>query len=115
MTDIPREAEANALIEQTFDASDPLQVNNARKKAGRKKREDLDFIQGVMSLAQGRKWVYEFLKECDVYGNPIVQGDTHATYFNLGKRNIGQLLLQDVQQFDDYYLKMLKEARERQQ
>lgn len=112
MVDIPATIEAENNLEKPFDASDPEAVNVSRKKAGRKRRERLEFVEGMMTLHQGRKWLWELMEKCFVHGNPLVQGDTHATYFNLGQQNIGKLVLQDVQEFPELYVKMVKEAKE---
>ena len=50
--------------------------------------------------------------KCFIHGNPVVQGDPHATYFNLGQQNIGKLILQDVQEFSELYILMVKEAKD---
>lgn len=112
MADIPAIVEAEMNLETPYDASDPEQVNKSRKSAGRNRRARLEFVEGMMTLPQGRKWLWELMSKCFIHGNPVVQGDTHATFFNLGQQNIGKLVLQDVQEFPELYVQMVKEAKE---
>lgn len=113
MTTIPQTVEAEIEQEKPFDASDPKQVNESRKKAGRKNRERLEFIEGMMSIPQGRKWIWELMESCFIHSNPLVANDTHGTYFNLGQQNIGKRVLADVQQFPELYVRMCNEMRSR--
>jgi len=107
-----REREAELIVEEQYDASDKKTVNNARKKGARLERERLEFVQAIMSTAQGRKWMYDLMVMCNVFGNPLVPMDTHATYFHLGMQNVGKKLLQDVgDAAPDEYTLMLKEAK----
>jgi hypothetical protein len=112
MVDIAATVEAEMNLEKPFDASDSEQVNKSRKVAGRNRRARLDFVEGMMTLPQGRKWLWELMEYCSVHGSPVVQGDTHATYFNLGQQNIGKRVLADVQEFSALYVQMVKEAKE---
>lgn len=112
MVDIPATVEAENNLEKAYDASDEEQVTAARKKGGRNRRSRLEFIQAMMELPEGRKWLWEIMQKCFVFGNPVVQNDSHATYFNLGQQNIGKLILQDVQEFAELYVKMVAEAKE---
>lgn len=110
MGDPIQELEAKEALEKPYDAGDPEQVNTARKKAGRKKAERLRVVEALMQHEQGRRWVYEWMQACHIYGNPVVMGDPHATYFNLGQENIGKWLLSDVvAAAPDNYLLMLEE------
>lgn len=110
MANIPAQLEAAENLEQPYDAGDAEQVKNARKKTGRNRRARLEFVEAVMEQPQGRKYFWELLEKCFIHGNPVVQGDPHATYFNLGQQNVGKLILQDVQEFSELYVLMVKEA-----
>lgn len=112
MVDIPATVEAEINLERGYDANDPEQVNRARKKAGSTRRERLEFVKAMMDLPQGRKWLWELMKRCHVTGNPVFQGDTHMTYFNLGMQNVGKMILADTQEFPDLYILMANESRE---
>lgn len=113
MADNAAIAEAELITEKPFDASDPKQVNEARKRAGRKKRNDLDFIKAIMTVQEGRAWMLDLLNTCNIFGNPVVTGDPYFTYHNIGSQNIGKKLLQDINEAaPDEYVMMMKEAKE---
>ena len=100
---------AEEAEERDYDAGDPEQVNKARKKAGRNKAEKLRVVEGIMSVPEGRKWLYEILKRCHVFSTPF-QNDPYATAFNCGEQNIGQMLLADiVAAAEDQYVVMCRE------
>ncbi len=110
--DIPAVAEAETNAEVPYDAADPTQVAVARKKSGRNRRARLDFIQAMMELPEGRKWLSGLMERCFVFGNPMVQGDANGTFFNLGQQNIGKMILADVTEFPELYSVMMKESKE---
>lgn len=112
MSDTIRQIEANEAIETPYDASDPKQVNNARKKSSKKLADRLRVVEALMQHPEGRRWIYEMLQWCHIYGNPVVSNDTHGTYFNLGQENVGKRLLADVvTAAPDNYLKMIEENK----
>jgi hypothetical protein len=112
--DYPAIAEAEMVAEKPYDAGDAEQVNEARKKAGRKKREDLDVVHALMQHAKGRMWLYEWLEACKIFSSPIVPNDTHFTYHNIGEQNIGKRLLQQITEAaPEQYMLMMQEAREK--
>lgn len=112
MADIPAIAEEESITEKAYDASDEAEVSKARKNGGRNRRARLEFIQAMMELPEGRKWLWGLLEKCFVFGNPVVQNDPYGTYFNLGQQNIGKIVLQDVQAFSELYVKMVNEAKD---
>ena len=113
MVDVPRDVEAERLAEIPFNASDPEQVNAARKKAARLERSRLRLVEELMKVKEGRMYVWDFLESCHINGNPVVPGDTQATYFNLGQQNVGKLVLMDAMQFPENYVLMVSEAKVR--
>lgn len=111
--DYPGTAEQEILSEEAYNAADKTAVNNARKKTARLRKEELEFISAIMSLPKGRKWMLNMLTICKTFNNPIVPGDTHFTYHNIGEQNIGKKLLQDINDASpEQYTLMMKEARE---
>lgn len=111
MVDVPLTLEAELLTEKSFDASDKAQVNEARKRAGRKTKEKFDFIKHMMDSPQGRKYFFDFMESCAVFSNPLVPQDTHATYYHLGRQSVGKQILSEVQQFPDLYVLMMQESK----
>lgn len=98
----------------SFDASDPDQVERQAKKAARFQSERAEVLTNIMSSAAGRAWVYDLLAFCNSFGNPIIPGDTHLTYAHIGMQNVGKMLLDQINTAaPDRYLPMLREARSR--
>lgn len=113
MGDHIQKLEAEAEAEKPFNAADPKQVNNARKKASRQRSERLRVINALMQHVDGRKWVYELLARCHIYSNPFVPGQPDTTAHNCGEKNIGLMILADVlAAAPDEYLQMCKENAE---
>lgn len=105
-------AEAELIAEKPYDAGDPEQVNQARKRAGRKKRDELDFMKHIMEMQQGRAWMYKLLEDCKCFGSPIVPGDPYFTYHNIGEQNIGKRLLIEINEAaPEEYVLMMREAK----
>ncbi len=113
MVDYPLTAEEELLQEEAYNAGDKQQVNNARKKDARERKEELDYIRHIMSTPAGRKWMMKLLNTCKTFSNPIVPGETHYTYHNLGEQNIGKKYLQDINDgAPDDYVRMMKESKD---
>lgn len=113
MTDQVAKLEAEELAEQPYDTSDPKQVNTARKKAARVRREQREVVRELMSTTQGRAWLYQKLEECHIWTPSFVPADPYSTAFKEGERNIGARLLADIMDAaPDQYVAMVKEAKE---
>lgn len=111
MADPIAENEALEVSEKPYDASDPKAVNNARKKAGRKKASELEVVRTIMSTTQGRAWMYSLLESCFIFGNQFVAGMPDSTAYNCGMSNVGKRIMQDIMKSaPDLYLKMCKEG-----
>lgn len=95
MADKVRELEAEETPERPFDASDPKQVNTARKKHARKKVEERETLRTLMQYENGRRFIYDSIK-CILDGNPVIPGDPHSTYFNLGQEYRARGIFQEV-------------------
>ena len=95
------------------DLSDPRAVRerNRSLKLAAKQRQEM--IMAVMSMPQGREWVWDILEWCHPFANPFRESPTQ-TAFLAGEMNIGQRLLAEVQAATpDLYMQMTTEARER--
>ena len=98
---------------EQYNADDRAQVNKARKKAAREKSQRNEVIQGIMSVKEGRKWVYHILETAEMFGNPHVTGDVYATHINIGMANLGKLIWGEVEEAaPESCALMLKEARQ---
>lgn len=113
MADRIREIEAEQEVEKPYDASDSKQVNNARKKAARKMSDRLRMVEGIMTLKEGRKWLFDFMQSCDMFGNALVQGDAYGTHFRLGQQDAAKRILLDcIAASPELYVQMMKEGNE---
>ncbi len=109
MVDTVRQLEAEEVVEKAYDASDPKQVNEARKKEGRLKRTERELTQAMMSHVNGRFFLYNLVK-CVVEGDPLSIGDPHATYYNLGQERKARELFKEMIKIDpEGFTEMLQE------
>lgn len=108
------QSEAYIDSNTNYDASDPKKVNEARKKAGRQKKQRLDMIAGIMELKVGRAWLQERLSvDCHIYAPSHVIGDPYQTAFRDGERHIGLKLLEDIMTAaPERFMLMCKEAKQ---
>lgn len=98
--------------ESSVDTNDPVQVNEARKRAGRKRVSRLHFVQAAMDTPQGRAWFHDFLLSCNMFSSPFSPGASDVTNFRLGEMNVGLRILADIQKVaPKQYLDMLKENK----
>lgn len=98
------------MDEQGYDASDPKQVNNARKKAARAALERKEVVQAIMGQKQGRAFLYDYLTKCNTFSSPFT-GIREQTDFNCGKQHIGHLIQEDIMLASpENYWKMITEA-----
>jgi hypothetical protein len=112
MVDHPAVAAAELETAQPYDTSDPKQVNTARKRAARFRRERLDEVRTIMGRESGRAWVYGHLESCSIFSTTFTHGDPHASSFKEGERNAGLRLLADVMEAaPDQYVVMVREGK----
>ncbi len=98
-------------IEQDYNADDPEQVNRARKKAAREKIQHDEVIRGIMSVKEGRKWVYHILAFSSMFGDPVGP-DVYATHVNIGMANIGKMIWAEIEDAaPEFCSLMLREAK----
>lgn len=100
--------------DEPYDSSDPQQVNQAKSRAGRRKKARLDYIRTIMETTAGREWVYGLLLACDTFRTPFEATNEHGTSFRAGKQWVGLLVWADVTAAaPDLYPKMIDEANKR--
>jgi arsenate reductase-like glutaredoxin family protein len=72
-------------------ASDPVQVKEASRKARFQERgEDAD-LRAVLSMPEGRRFLMRHLRRCGLDIDPIVSSGSE-TYARLGQRNVADNL-----------------------
>lgn len=73
----------------------------------RRRQEDVLF---VLSTTQGRRFYWELMKRCGIFETSMTGNNT--TFFNEGMRNIGLMLLNDLNELaPQAYLKMMEESK----
>lgn len=113
MADKVAETQAVDEQEESYDTSNPQQVNTARKKAARTKADRLRFVQAAMQTVEGRGWFHDILVRCHITRNPYMAGDPQATAFRCGEQNIGLQILDDIQTAaPQLYIDMITENKE---
>ncbi len=108
-------AENNILNEQPYNAADEKQVIEARKKEARRRKEELEYINIIMSTPRGRKWMCALIALGDPLVTPYAPGNTpEHTHVNIGAQKIPQKLMMDIREAaPEMYVKMLTEALEK--
>lgn len=95
-------------------SDDALAEENARRDAGRRRKDDLDVLRKLMRTPQGRDWMYRHLDACHIYENPALFDNVPGTFFRLGEQNVGkQLLIQLEAASLDLYMTMKREHEEK--
>lgn len=94
--DTVKAIQAEDEAELPVDTSNPVEVNNARKKYARTRATRLKFVEAAMTTFEGRSWFYDTLVRCKVFNTPYTI-DPYQTAFNCGMANIGLQVLDDVQ------------------
>lgn len=91
-------------------AADPEQVKEAEQKEKRGRDLELDDMATILSMPQGRRFIWRYLEACGVFRTSFT-GD-NATFYNEGQRNVGLRLLADVNEAaPESYALMLQESR----
>lgn len=93
----------------TYDAGDEAQVSKKKTKAQLRREKELEELRQVLSSRAGRSVIWRILGWCGVYDSSFTGNST--TFFNEGKRKIGQLLIEELAAADKrVYAKMQLEA-----
>lgn len=82
-------------------------AREAQRAAVRARKTSLELL---MTTVLGRKFLWDFLAACHVFSMSYTPGSFDATAFREGERNVGQLLLMDLQRWCPRdYLTMTRE------
>lgn len=105
------EEEARELAEKPFNASDEKDVNEARKRSGRKKKRQREILKVMMGNEDGRTLMFDFVR-CVIEGDPMVPGDQYSTYYNLGQERKARALFREIVKIcPEEFVKMMKEQK----
>lgn len=113
MATIVQQLEAEDNLVTPYDASDEKSVTDARKKEGRKKAKEREDYISLMDHENGRRFLWSFCAAA-VVGNPVVAGDLHSTYFNLGQeRKARELFIELLRVCPKLVASMIEENMEK--
>jgi len=99
------------------DIGDQTTIDNASKEATRRDAEDLETFRIWMSHPKGRDLLFRIIFERCHLGATFTaydntgRTDTHRTYLDLGERNIGAFLDEQLRRHPELYMKMLSEQQ----
>lgn len=92
-----------------FNASDPVQVADKRRKAGRKRKAEEQVVYTIMSTQSGREWMHSLLSSCHCFSSSFT-GESLSMAFKEGERNIGLILTAQIMKAaPGEFIQMLKE------
>jgi hypothetical protein len=92
-------------------AGDAKQVRKAGITEKLRRERELDDLRRLMDTDYGRRHVWLQLCRCKIFETSFTGNNT--TFFNEGQRNIGLMLLADINEVcPEAYLVMLKEAKQ---
>lgn len=94
--------EPTEIIEEApFDASDKQQVDEKKRRAGRDARRARDVLAGLVSLQDGRRWLWDLMKDLMTLDKQVMVGDTgYAQGFHDGQREVGLRMMRMVAKAD---------------
>ena len=92
-------------------ASNEVQVKEAKAKEKFGREQELADLIFVLSTVNGRRLIWRYLCSCGIYKQSAdVSGSW--TYFNEGKRSVGNMMLADIMEcMPDAYITMMKESK----
>lgn len=99
------------------DISDQATVDNASKEAARRDAEDLETFRIWLSHPKGRDLLFRIIFErchiSETFTAVDLQGrsDPLRTYLDLGERNIGAWLDEQLRRHPELYMRMLSEQQ----
>lgn len=92
--------------------ADKSQIKEQENRVRRKDERDLEDMRFILATTQGRRVIWRYLETCGVFKSSANNSGSW-TYFYEGQRNIGLMLLADVENASpEAYLQMKKEAKE---
>lgn len=94
-----------------FNAADEEQVQERTRKEKRGRELELEDMAALLATKGGRRVIWRYLTACGVFRTSF--DGSSRTYFAEGMRNVGLMLLADINEADPQaYVTMLKESQE---
>jgi hypothetical protein len=96
-----------------MDTSNKKIVRELEKRAKHLERVRHEVINGIMSVANGREWMFDVLSRCHVFASSFTR-DSLTTAFVEGERNVGLQIFNDIMQIcPEQFIQMMREANGR--
>ena len=77
-------------------------------------QQDIEDLRALLSIREGARFFARLLAACGVFRLSYTPGDTHATAFAEGQRNIGLTVYSDLLEVDPDVQKLVRQGiRER--
>lgn len=100
------------MTNHKVNAADPEQIREATAKEKLMIDQEAADMKAVLETPQGRRMLWRFMEASGVYTQSAVQSGSW-TYFNEGRRCIGNMILSKILQAGpEYYLQMMNENKE---
>lgn len=95
---------------KNYNAADEESVRTRKRKDEQVRDRELHDMRSVMETVEGRRFVWRLLSQAGVFRTSFTGNST--TFFNEGMRNIGLIVMADVQEAcADKYLEMMNESK----
>ena len=92
------------------DQDDPVKLKRKEIEGRLERRKELADVAFVLSSEEGRRFYWRLMKRCGIHKSSMTGNNT--TFFNEGERNIGLIMLAELEEADpEAYLKCLKAER----
>jgi len=96
-----------------YDASNRRDVRTAQKQAKVAEQQRKEIMNGIMSVAPGRKWMCELLETCHIFATSFSDSQLRMAFME-GQREIGLRMLSDIMgACPDQYVEMMRERNAR--
>lgn len=96
-------------------AANPGMVKNQERKSKDARKQAVEDIRLILSSVNGRRFFWRYLTECGVFKTSFT-GNSENTIFLEGQRNIGLMLMSDLNEADPKaYITMLNENQKENQ
>lgn len=94
-----------------YNAADESQVEERKNKELKGRELELSDMAAILATVEGRRIIWRYLDKCGVFRTSMTGNS--QTFFNEGMRNVGLMLLTDINEADPAaYVKMMQEGKD---
>lgn len=91
-------------------AADPEQVKEARKKANRERKQEIEDLRTVLSTQQGRRLLWRILGYCKVFES--IWSPSAQIHHSAGRQDVGHFIMAEIAHANEEALfTMMREAK----